>query len=584
MPGYGGYAVKKWTPREKHQILMAIETAQILAPGVVQRVTAYRPVNLYRAQDAHIDTALAIAIPLHHGLYVTDRLLSNRTKKFPEDTLIHEWAHLIDTAQINETDPFWANFVLPRMLRVRASARQRGSNYFDVSFRQLTPVFAMRQDRQFRKLALHEGMPALYACTNLAEALATCVERRVKGYKPPAEMEMFLRERYFKTPYRADVTSRQVHHAMTLHVERKQEEAIEAYTHVIESDPRFRTLLRFRASLYQDRREYEQAIEDLSRSLEIFRATPKSKGDIYKQRARCFMLQRDYVSAIKDITRAIKISEQSKSQNYVSRADVWKRMGEQEKALKDLSRAIRLNPYSIEAYRQRAYLWRQQGDQTKEEADWTTLIKLDPHGVYALRNRANLYKKQAQYEKAIADYTSIVAKSPQDRSAHIARAQSKKLNKDFMGAAEDYGQLIEIFPAMKYRYCIDRGKCYLQNRQFQLALQDFDAALQSRENYYPAYVEKSWLLATCPELNLRDGTEAKVLAIKACEIVQHRQWRCLETLAAACAENGEFEEAIDWQTKALEMTPNDEHRNAAEERLTLYQKNQPFRQIERVDE
>ncbi|MEE2825254.1 MAG: hypothetical protein VYE64_01355, partial [Planctomycetota bacterium] len=125
LPGHAIQPVKKWTAVERQQVMWAAKTANLLVPGLVQRVTAYRPVQLFRV-DSLVAGALAMVTLSHHGLYVSDRLFDSSTKKPIEDTLIHEWAHLVDLAWVNETDPIWVGEVAPRMHRVRAAVREKG--------------------------------------------------------------------------------------------------------------------------------------------------------------------------------------------------------------------------------------------------------------------------------------------------------------------------------------------------------------------------------------------------------------------------------------------------------------------------
>jgi tetratricopeptide (TPR) repeat protein len=86
------------------------------------------------------------------------------------------------------------------------------------------------------------------------------------------------------------------------------------------------------------------------------------------------------------------------------------------------------------------------------------------------------------------------------------------------------------------------------------------------------------LLATSWDDSARDGTRAIELATKACELAGKNNALYLDTLAAAHAEAGHFDEAIKWQKQALENPkafPEDEL-EAAKTRLKLYESHKPY--------
>ncbi|MHC4416501.1 MAG: hypothetical protein ACYS0G_14610 [Planctomycetota bacterium] len=109
------------------------------------------------------------------------------------------------------------------------------------------------------------------------------------------------------------------------------------------------------------------------------------------------------------------------------------------------------------------------------------------------------------------------------------------------------------------------------------ALAIYREAIGLRDEYASAHYQLSWLLATCPANEIRDGKGAVEHALRVCNLTDWDDPSSLDTLAAAYAEAGSFGEAVKWQKEAMAKAPNAGTKEEYQSRLTLYETGQPYR-------
>ena len=85
----------------------------------------------------------------------------------------------------------------------------------------------------------------------------------------------------------------------------------------------------------------------------------------------------------------------------------------------------------------------------------------------------------------------------------------------------------------------------------------------------------AWILATCAEAEFRDSKRALLLATEACQATEYRDADTLDTLAAACAASGDFDSAVRWQKRCIQIAP-ETRRPDLQTRLKRYTTRKPF--------
>jgi tetratricopeptide (TPR) repeat protein len=228
----------------------------------------------------------------------------------------------------------------------------------------------------------------------------------------------------------------------------------------------------------------------------------------------------------------------------------------------------------------------------------------------ALSNLGKNNQAVEDYGKAIAIFARLVEREGRkDLASYLATRLSRRgtalsnLGK-FKEAVEDYNKGVPIFTRLVEqegrKELTDQLAIGLSSRgtalhglgKFNDAVEDYSKAIaiftrlveqERRNDLIPQLAavlnNRAWLWATCADGKFRDGKKAHALATQACELTGWKDPYKLNTLAAADAEAGDFDSAIKWLTKALELSAQDDKtRKGLIAQLNLYRAKKPYRE------
>jgi serine/threonine-protein kinase len=141
----------------------------------------------------------------------------------------------------------------------------------------------------------------------------------------------------------------------------------------------------------------------------------------------------------------------------------------------------------------------------------------------------------------------------------------------------DLDRVIRIAPQHALAYYL-RALMWGKRGDFARKRDDLEQTVKLAPDWSDPCNSLSWLLATCPDASVRSGTRAVEMGRRALEHSSDEgRPACLDTLAAALAENGEFAEAIVHQRKAIALMDDLDRRLHYEQRLVLYEDGEPYR-------
>ena len=248
--------------------------------------------------------------------------------------------------------------------------------------------------------------------------------------------------------------------------------------------------------------------------------------------------------------------------------------GDQDLADADFLAALESNPRNWRAMHNRGVSFAQAGKFAEAFDDFNEVIQLNPKYAKAYANRATLYVQAKDLQAAAKDYEQAIQIDSQFATAHVGLGRVCHMLSRWDEAIEHYTAAVELEPTSADIFC-SRGDLHSDMGHYGEALADYAQTIELDHEFAHAYRNGAWLLATCPDDRYRDPENAVLGAQQALECSYGERHVALDTLAAALASNGQFEEAIATVTQAVDLAPEDAKYTYLT-RLQLYQDSKPF--------
>jgi tetratricopeptide (TPR) repeat protein len=172
------------------------------------------------------------------------------------------------------------------------------------------------------------------------------------------------------------------------------------------------------------------------------------------------------------------------------------------------------------------------------------------------------------YQQAIEHYSKAIGISPFEASHYLNRGISRFKTEKCHEAIEDFSNALVLDSRLVQSYGY-RALCHEKMGEYLEALKDYTAALAMNPNDASIHNDLAWLYATAKDEKIQDKAKALEHAKKAAELSKEKNAEILDTLARAYFINGQGKEALEAESKALKLDPNNEE---FKKDLQLYQK------------
>lgn len=340
----------------------------------------------------------------------------------------------------------------------------------------------------------------------------------------------------------------------------KLDEAIEDAMKLLEKDPDDMVAFEVAVSSMLSSDKVDRAIELLGQRIE----KDAENGALFRSRAQAYMRQENAEMALADINKALELDARDASA-LLMRAQVYLSQDEIEKANRDISDSLLIQPNSVQGVLLRSLTAAQEERYSDAIADMELLVRANPSNSAWIMQLASYYQLDERPRLAIRLLDELVKNAPEDWRALRLRGDAKLSISEHVSAVKDYDNAIAILEKTR-------------------AVDEED---QSSDIDYSGLLNNlSWVLATSPKDDIRDGKKALDLALKACEATDYEAAHILSTLAAAYAETGDFENARKWAKQAVDVAKQEDNSQAdqLQEELDSYQEEKPWREEQNTEE
>jgi tetratricopeptide (TPR) repeat protein len=261
-------------------------------------------------------------------------------------------------------------------------------------------------------------------------------------------------------------------------------------------------------------------------------------------------------------------------------AAVLMQTGRLDEAFAHLQKALEIDPDNVETHNNLGYVLLQMGRAEESLAYFQKALEIEPNRAAVVHyNLGHALLQRGRADEAIPHLEKALEIDPTYLPAHsdlgYALLQKGRVEESFAHLQ----RALEIDPDYIAAH-FNLANTLLQMGRVDEAVSHLQKVLSTDPNDPEAQKNMAWVLATWPEVRIRDGAQAVELAERANQLTESRDPITGATLAAAYAETGRFPDAIRTAEAALQLAADSGNVALTElirAQIELYRSGHPYR-------
>lgn len=284
----------------------------------------------------------------------------------------------------------------------------------------------------------------------------------------------------------------------------------------------------------------DEAIFHAQKALEIY----PDDADAHNQLGQALFREGRRADARREFQRVLSTSPNRPRVHY-NLGTLLLEAGELDDAIAAFREETRIQPKFIEAYNNLATALMRKGDLDEALAYFQKALEIDPHRPKVHYNMAVILRGTGERAKAVLHLQEELQIDPTNAAAHN-----------------------------------DLGNAWIQEGRVNQAIDEWRKSLELQPANLNAQVNLAWTLATFPDSTIRNGAKAVELAERALQVSGETDPRLYQVLAAAYAENSQFDAALRTAERGVELAlkqGNNTIVEALQSNAELYRASTPLR-------